>query len=66
MININSQFIRLPQVKELTTLSKSSIYRLISDGDFPQQIAIGARSVVWRRHEVEAWCNQKVASALMS
>jgi len=66
MININSQFIRLPQVKELTTLSKSSIYRLISDGDFPKQIAIGARSVVWRRHEVEGWCNQKVASALMS
>ena len=60
----NSQFIRLPQVKEITCLSKSSIYRLMEDGDFPKQIALGARSVVWVRSQVEDWCNQKVAAAL--
>ena len=59
-----ARFIRLPQVKEITCLSKSSIYRLIEDGDFPKQIALGARSVVWVRSQVEDWCNQKVAAAL--
>ena len=60
----SAQFIRLPQVKEITSLSKSSIYRLIEDGDFPKQIALGARSVVWVRAQVEDWCAQKVSAAL--
>ena len=64
MTNINSQFIRLPQVKELTTLSKSSIYRLMDAGDFPKQVAVGARSVVWVKSQVEDWCAQKVCAAL--
>ena len=59
-----SQFIRLPQVKEITCLSKSSIYRLIEDGDFPKQVALGARSVVWVRSQVEDWMHQKVSAAL--
>ena len=58
------KFLRLPQVKELTCLSKSSIYRLIEEGDFPKQIPLGARSVAWVKSHVEDWCSQKVASAL--
>ena len=60
----HSNFIRLPQVKEMTCLSRSSIYRLINEGDFPKQVALGSRSVVWVRSQVEEWMNQKVASAL--
>ena len=60
----SAQFLRLPQVKEITCLSKSSIYRLMDEGDFPKQIAVGARSVVWVRSQVEDWCSQKVAAAL--
>ena len=56
-------FIRLPQVKELTSLSKSSIYRLMEEGDFPKQVSLGSRSVVWVRAHVEEWCNQKIATA---
>ncbi|UPM51156.1 AlpA family transcriptional regulator [Synechococcus sp. A10-1-5-1] len=59
----SAQFIRLPQVKEMTCLSKSSIYRLMDDGDFPKQVALGARSVVWVRAQVEDWCAEKVAAA---
>ncbi len=58
------QFIRLPQVKELTCLSKSSIYRLMEEEDFPKQIPLGARSVVWVKSQVEDWCAQKVNAAL--
>ena len=59
-----SQFLRLPQVKEITCLSKSSIYRMMDEGDLPKQIALGARSVVWVRAQVEDWCAQKVSAAL--
>lgn len=57
------QFIRLPQVKELTCLSKSSIYRLMEEGDFPKQVSLGARSVVWVKSQVEDWCLSKVKVA---
>ena len=60
----SAQFIRLPQVKEITSLSKSSIYRLMEDGDFPKQVALGARSVVWSKSQVEEWCAQKMSAAL--
>ena len=60
----SAQFIRLPQVKEVTSLSKSSIYRLMEDGDFPKQVVLGARSVVWVKSQVEDWCAEKVATAL--
>jgi len=57
------QFIRLPQVKELTCLSKSSIYRLMDEGDFPKQVSLGARSVVWVKSHVEDWILSKVKLA---
>ena len=57
---IEQQFIRLSKVKEITSLSKSSIYRLISQGDFPKQIQIGKRSVVWVRSDINNWINQKL------
>ena len=48
----------------MTCLSKSSIYRLMDSGDFPKQVSLGARSVVWVRAHIEEWCAQKVAAAL--
>ena len=60
---IEQQFIRLNKVKEITSLSKSSIYRLISEGDFPKQIQIGKRAVVWVRSDINDWINQKLKTA---
>ena len=57
------QLIRLPQVKELTCLSKSSIYRLMNEGDFPKQVSLGARSVVWVKSQIEDWCLRKIDSS---
>ena len=57
------QTIRLPQVKELTGLSKSSIYRLIEEGDFPKQHSLGVRSVGWVKSQVEDWILSKVKLA---
>lgn len=61
-MNIEAKFLRLSQVKEMTTLSKASIYRLMDEGSFPKQISLGARSVAWVRSQVEDWCDQKIAA----
>lgn len=47
--------LRLPQVKELTCLSKSEIYRRMGDGSFPSAIRISHRYAVWRRDSVVSW-----------
>ena len=57
------QFIRLGEVIQITSLSKTSIYRLISEGTFPKQIQIGKRAVVWVRSDINAWINQKLKTA---
>jgi len=59
-MNIQQEFIRLNVVQEITSLSKSTIYRLISEGDFPKQVQIGKRAVVWVRSDINAWINQKL------
>lgn len=52
--------LRLPSVRSRTGLSKSSIYAMISSGEFPQPISLGARAVGWLQDEVEAWLTQRV------
>ena len=50
-------------VMEITTLSQSTIYALAKRGEFPKQVRIGPNRVVWRRSEVVAWLEQKMAAA---
>lgn len=54
------KFIRLAKVNKLTCLSKSSIYRLMGEGEFPKQVALGARSVVWVKPQIDNWCESKL------
>tara|TARA_B100000674_G_C37865442_1_gene926890 strand:+ start:653 stop:844 length:192 start_codon:yes stop_codon:yes gene_type:complete len=58
------KFLRLPQVKEITTLSRSSIYRMVASGEFPKQISIGSNQVVWIKSQVDDWMNQQIAGAM--
>ena len=51
--------IKLPAVKELTTFSSATIYRLISEGEFPKQIKLAERSSAWSLEEVYNWIDQK-------
>lgn len=47
--------LRLPQVREITGLSKSTIYALIALGMFPPQVKLSARAVGWPADKVFAW-----------
>lgn len=47
--------LRLEQVKEITGLSRSTIYEYMKDGKFPLAIKLGTHRVGWVASEVEAW-----------
>jgi prophage regulatory protein len=53
-------FLRLPDVKAVTGLSKSSLYALIRERSFPSPVRLGARSVAWVRSEVRQWAVERV------
>ena len=60
MKNLMNKFLRLPQVKATTGLSKSSIYARIAEGTFPKQIPLGPRLVVWVEADIQKWINEQV------
>ena len=51
--------IKLPQVKELTTFSSATIYRLMKKGEFPNQLKLSERSSGWLLEEIYEWLEQK-------
>lgn len=59
------KILRLPLVKEITGLSRSSIYLKISRDEFPKQITLGkhSRSVGWIEEEVTEWIDQHIHSS---
>ena len=54
------RFLRLSEVIERTGLSRSAIYMNISEGTFPQNINLGARSVAWLESEIDAWMQARI------
>ncbi|SDY52599.1 helix-turn-helix transcriptional regulator [Pseudomonas salomonii] len=55
------RFINLSEVKALTTLSTSEIYRRIAAGRFPKQVMLGPKSAVRIESEVINWCESLIA-----
>lgn len=55
-----STLIKLPAVKQRTTLSTSEIYRRIEAGTFPAQVRLGAKAVAWLEHEIDTWISEAV------
>jgi prophage regulatory protein len=53
-------FIRLPEVRAITGLSKTSIYELIRANHFPAPVRLGVRSVAWIKAEIRAWAVERV------
>ena len=56
------KLIRLNEVKILTTLSRSTIYKKIAEGSFPKPIKLGDRAVAWLEHDVLLWIENRINS----
>jgi prophage regulatory protein len=54
------EFVRIKGVIAVTDLSRSSIYDLIKNGDFPRPVAISAKRSGWLRSEIAAWMRARI------
>lgn len=56
--------LRLPAVKALVGLSRSTIYQRAAAGTFPRPVVLGPKSVGWRAADVEAWLEARPETTL--
>lgn len=54
--------LRLNDVMARTGLARSSLYKLISTGEFPSQIKISAKSVAWSSKAIDQWIYSRIES----
>lgn len=57
-----STICRLQRVIHMTGLSRSAIYALMADGQFPTQVNLGPRTVGWVESEVFDWIETRIAA----
>ncbi len=54
---MSDRLIRRPEVLHLTGMTKSTMYRYISDGRFPRPVSLGDHAVAWRQSDLQKWMN---------
>lgn len=58
-VDVAVMFLRLQTVIRVTGLSRSTLYRLMSDDQFPRPVRLGPRAVAWRRTDIDAWAEAR-------
>jgi prophage regulatory protein len=53
------RYLRRKDVEEMTGLSRSSIYRLMDQGDFPRPHRVTQRAVRWLESDVRHWMGEE-------
>jgi len=55
--------ISVNEAAKLTSLSRTSIFKLRSQGKFPKAVPLGEKRVAFVRAEVAAWVEARIAEA---
>ena len=63
MAPISIELLTLSETTALTGLPVSTLYKYRSEGTFPTPVKLGARSVMWRSDQVNAWLEAKQRAA---
>ena len=56
------RILRIPEVVEITGLSRTTIWRRVKSGDFPVPVRLGSlatRSVGWRESQINDWLDSR-------
>jgi prophage regulatory protein len=54
-MSIVKPLLKIKTVCEITSLSKSTVYRLISEKEFPLPVQISSRRVGWREEDIDSF-----------
>jgi prophage regulatory protein len=57
---VTVSIIKLPEVSNRTSLSRSTIYERIKKGEFPRPISLGERSIGFLSEEIDEWIVSRI------
>ncbi len=60
---MQNEYLRWPRVRQFTGLSRSTVWRLEKNGQFPARRKLSANSVGWSLIELQAWMQSRNAAA---
>lgn len=55
------RILRVADVRERTGLGRTTIWRWVQSGQFPQPIRVGANYTGWIEEEIDAWIAERAA-----
>lgn len=53
---------RRTEIENLTGLSRSTIYALMAQGEFPRPVRMTAKAVAWPESKITEWLEQRQAA----
>jgi prophage regulatory protein len=54
------KFYRMPELRQLTGLSQSGLYKLIREGKFPKGVKLTSRATGYRSDLVDSWIDGRM------
>mgnify|MGYP000900432692 CR=1 FL=1 len=62
-VQLDHALIRRKQVEAQTGLPRSTLYKLIANGDFPAPVRLTVKAVAWVRADVDSWIAGRIAAS---
>ena len=59
----NRKLLRLPDVLARVPYSRSHLWRMEKQGNFPRRIALGPNRTVWLAAEIDQWMHERIAAS---
>ena len=56
-----SKLFKLPDLIDLTGMSRSTILRMVDSGNFPKPIKLNLRTNAWVEAEIKDWIAERIA-----
>ena len=56
---MQDRLLRRREVERITGMSRSSIYRLMQEGEFPRPVRVGPAAVRWKSSDITAWIESR-------
>ncbi len=53
------RILRRPEVEARTGLSRSTLYAMMAEGEFPKPVLLGKRAVGWPEPAIAAWLESR-------
>ena len=56
---MHDRLLRRREVEKITGISRSSIYRLMQEGELPRPVRVGSAAVRWRESHITVWLESR-------